>query len=601
MTNKLILITSLFLISFNNSYSQVADRLLKPNNSLVDTINPGIVTVSFNPVTMAQPTLNSVNKTLLKWNTSQVRGFRDSIINIGLAQGYIKKADTSSMLFTYLRKSNFNWVNLQGKPNLSLYYLSSNPNGYISSYTETDPTFTSSPSFGISSEMVASWNNTAGYGNWTTQGFLKGVDTISLSNRINLKLSTSNFTWSGLNGKPVFSAVATSGDYIDLVNKPNLSLYYLASNPNGYITSFTESDPTVPSYSKGLTGFSVIKTSCDALYEPIFSKNTAFNRNFGTNVNTITEGNDSRIINGQTAFSWGNHALAGYLTQAYNPTQGMGIKITGSYPNQTIAVDTSEASAGNGAVMYVGKASASIAGLQNGINSKQNTLISGSNIKTVEGQSILGSGNIDLSKTDIGLANVDNTSDLNKPLSTATQTALNGKQEALTLTNTGTSGNATLIGNTLNIPNYSSSTNVGTDSRAGYGTGTPYSLTTSSTKITMGTTNPTVTLPSAGTYMIMSNLKLDYAGLTTVLASTSSFKLRRVNNTASDVPNATTTFTSTIATLLTGPAGDADMQGVLYTTNTSGDVIEMWGNRGANITVGNLNVSEAWIVAIRIY
>lgn len=35
------------------------------------------------------------------------------------------------------------------------------------------------------------------------------------------------------------------------------------------------------------------------------------------------------------------------------------------------------------------------------------------------------------------------------------QTQLNGKQGALTLTNTGTSGNATLFGNTLNIPNYS--------------------------------------------------------------------------------------------------------------------------------------------------
>lgn len=34
-------------------------------------------------------------------------------------------------------------------------------------------------------------------------------------------------------------------------------------------------------------------------------------------------------------------------------------------------------------------------------------------------------------KTDIGLGNVDNTSDLNKPVSTATQTALNGKQTTL--------------------------------------------------------------------------------------------------------------------------------------------------------------------------
>lgn len=35
---------------------------------------------------------------------------------------------------------------------------------------------------------------------------------------------------------------------------------------------------------------------------------------FGTTAGTITEGNDSRVINGQTAFTWGNHADAGYLT-----------------------------------------------------------------------------------------------------------------------------------------------------------------------------------------------------------------------------------------------------------------------------------------------
>ena len=65
-------------------------------------------------------------------------------------------------------------------------------------------------------------------------------------------------------------------------------------------------------------------------------------------------------------------------------------------------------------------------------SSKQDALVSGTNIKTLEGQSLLGSGNIDLSKSDVGLANVDNTSDANKPISTATQTALNGKENTIT-------------------------------------------------------------------------------------------------------------------------------------------------------------------------
>lgn len=90
----------------------------------------------------------------------------------------------------------------------------------------------------------------------------------------------------------------------------------------------------------------------------------------------------------------------------------------------------------------------------NTFNGKQAPLVSGTNIKTLEGQSLLGSGNIDLTKSDVGLANVDNTSDANKPISTATQTALNAKQNTLSLTTTGTSGAATLVGSTLNIPQY---------------------------------------------------------------------------------------------------------------------------------------------------
>lgn len=39
---------------------------------------------------------------------------------------------------------------------------------------------------------------------------------------------------------------------------------------------------------------------------------------------------------------------------------------------------------------------------------------------------------VELTKADVGLGNVDNTSDANKPISTATQTALNGKQPTIT-------------------------------------------------------------------------------------------------------------------------------------------------------------------------
>lgn len=53
--------------------------------------------------------------------------------------------------------------------------------------------------------------------------------------------------------------------------------------------------------------------------EPSFLKNTAFNKDFGTAAGTVAEGNDSRILNGQSAFTWGNHSLVGYLTSETDP------------------------------------------------------------------------------------------------------------------------------------------------------------------------------------------------------------------------------------------------------------------------------------------
>lgn len=65
------------------------------------------------------------------------------------------------------------------------------------------------------------------------------------------------------------------------------------------------------------------------------------------------------------------------------------------------------------------------------------------------------SWNVTVSKSDVWLWNADNTSDANKPISTATQTALNAKQWTITLTTTWSSWAATLVWDTLNIPQYS--------------------------------------------------------------------------------------------------------------------------------------------------
>lgn len=104
----------------------------------------------------------------------------------------------------------------------------------------------------------------------------------------------------------------------------------------------TETDPTVPSHVKGIESGDILNwdtayswgnhadegyltTETDPVFiaspaygiegsdisdwdnkEDSFSKNSAFNKNFGSTSGTVAEGNDSRINNGQTAFTWGN-------------------------------------------------------------------------------------------------------------------------------------------------------------------------------------------------------------------------------------------------------------------------------------------------------
>lgn len=75
------------------------------------------------------------------------------------------------------------------------------------------------------------------------------------------------------------------------------------------------------------------------VYEPVFSKNTAFNKNFGTVSGTVAQGNDSRINNGQTAYGWGNHASAGYALNSalsnYLPLTGGTLSGNLTLPNLT--------------------------------------------------------------------------------------------------------------------------------------------------------------------------------------------------------------------------------------------------------------------------
>jgi hypothetical protein len=114
------------------------------------------------------------------------------------------------------------------------YPLSSNPAGYLTSFTEVDPVYTAS-SWYTTTNNSTNWNTAYGWGNHASAGYLTQL-------------------------------------------AADLLYYPLSSNPAGYLTSFTELDPVfTASVAAGITS--------------------------------------TDISNWNAAYGWGDHALAGYLTQ----------------------------------------------------------------------------------------------------------------------------------------------------------------------------------------------------------------------------------------------------------------------------------------------
>ena len=83
----------------------------------------------------------------------------------------------------------------------------------------------------------------------------------------------------------------------------------------------------------------------------------------------------------------------------------------------------------NSAIVFGNTILQSLEKAQGQINNKENTITVGTTSQYWRGDKTFQT----LDKTAVGLANVDNTSDLNKPISTATQTALNLKVDTTTL------------------------------------------------------------------------------------------------------------------------------------------------------------------------
>lgn len=265
--------TTIFSIISLTTFSQVADRLYKPNNTAVDTVSPYLVTATVNPTTTQQPSMYSVNKNLLKWNTSQIRGLRDTIINIGSSQGYLNSEvdpiffSSASYNITNSLISSWNlaysWGNHSGLyPLLTGSY--SNPS-WVNSLswskiigapsfltTETDPIYSSSSWFGTTNN-ASDWNT-------------------AYSNRI------SSLTTIGNSGSASFSS--------NVLNIPNYTLSGLGGQPQLSGTGFVKINGTTISYDNSTY---LTTTLASSTYQPIGSYEVLSNKavNLSTLNNTL--------------------------------------------------------------------------------------------------------------------------------------------------------------------------------------------------------------------------------------------------------------------------------------------------------------------------
>ena len=133
----------------------------------------------------------------------------------------------------------------------------------------------------------------------------------------------------------------------------------------------------------------------------------------------------------------------------------------------------------------------------------------------------------------------------------------------------------------------------------GYGAGTAYTLTTTPALIDLGTTDPFEALAAAAPYLLFAGATVKYNGATYAANQTVTVKLRRTTATAADIPNATTTQTLEIITTGT-KSFQVTLPVVVYTPETANVTIEVFASVSALPSAGTMEITESYILAVRI-
>jgi hypothetical protein len=133
-----------------------------------------------------------------------------------------------------------------------------------------------------------------------------------------------------------------------------------------------------------------------------------------------------------------------------------------------------------------------------------------------------------------------------------------------------------------------------------HGSGTAYTITTTPAAVAFGTTSPSIVLSKIGTYLLFSRVVVEYVGATFAGHQTVTVKLRRTNNTASDLTNGTTFLALDIVTTKTADAMVIELPTVPYGTLNTTDAITLFASVDVGPSAGSIVIREAEILALRI-
>lgn len=315
--------------------------------------------------------------------------------------------------------------------------------------------------------------------------------------------------------------------------------------------------PTVPGLADKAATATTISAGTGLTGGGDLSTNRTIAANFGTAAGTIAQGNDSRIVGAEQTSNKG--AANGYA--------GL---------NSSTVVPTAQ----------LGSGTADTTTFLRGDNTWATT--PAAPVSSVAGKT----GAVTLVKADVGLANVDNTSDANKPVSTAQQTALDGKVNTTVTVSAGTglTGGGDLTANRTISANFGSAAGTiaqGNDSRitgaeqtANKGAANGYAGLSSSTVV------PTAQLGTGAatnaTFLRGDNVWAA-APVTSVASKTGAVTLAKADVGLANVDN-TSDANKPVST-----AQQTALDGKVNVTNGGGETFFDAGNSGTAITLNLAN------------